>query len=83
MNYFNTSNCIINNEIIYKLLNVIFFSATQIFQIDNHKTFIKTPPITFQPINNRKRRYFYEMIIHSYIELIVLVLTFYCNLCSY
>ncbi|XP_060880855.1 fidgetin-like protein 1 isoform X2 [Metopolophium dirhodum] len=30
-------------------------SPTQIFQIDNHKTCIKTPPTTFQPVNNRKR----------------------------
>ncbi|XP_016662193.1 fidgetin-like protein 1 isoform X1 [Acyrthosiphon pisum] len=30
-------------------------SPTQIFQIDNHKTCIKTPPSTFQPVNNRKR----------------------------
>ncbi|XP_060880856.1 fidgetin-like protein 1 isoform X3 [Metopolophium dirhodum] len=30
-------------------------NTTQIFQIDNHKTCIKTPPTTFQPVNNRKR----------------------------
>ncbi|XP_015368967.1 PREDICTED: fidgetin-like protein 1 isoform X2 [Diuraphis noxia] len=30
-------------------------SPTHSTRIDNHKTFIKTPPTTFQPINNRKR----------------------------
>ncbi|XP_022172151.1 fidgetin-like protein 1 isoform X2 [Myzus persicae] len=35
-------------------------TPTQTFQINNHKTFIKTPPTTFQPVNNRKRSKYYE-----------------------